>query len=108
MGLVPAKCPNCGAGIKVDPDGKAAICEYCGTPFIVEESIKNYYVTQNITQNITQNVTVVKEASEFEQLLSKFKDSTNSLDKYNALSRLKIVTQVNVRSMNAKQICMHL
>ena len=32
---------------------------------------------------------MVKEASEFEQLLSMFKNSTNSLDKYNALSRLK-------------------
>ncbi len=85
MGLVPAKCPNCGAGIKVDPDGKAAICEYCGTPFIVEESIKNYYVTQNITQNVT----VIKEGSEFEQLLSKFKQTTNRFEKYCAWASLK-------------------
>ena len=88
MALVPAKCPNCGAGIKVDPEGKAAICEYCGTPFIVEESIKNYYITQNITQNITQQVTVVKEQSEFDKLLDKFKNN------YDREERSRIVTHM--------------
>ena len=45
MKLVPAKCPSCGANLKVDPEKEAAICEYCHTPFIVEKAINNYNTT---------------------------------------------------------------
>lgn len=49
MGIVAAKCPQCGANIKVDEEKDAGICEYCGTPFITEKAINNYntYVTNN-------------------------------------------------------------
>lgn len=49
MGLVAAKCPQCGANIKVDKEKDAGICEFCGTAFITEKAINNYntYVTNN-------------------------------------------------------------
>lgn len=49
MELVAAKCPQCGANIKVDKEKDAGICEFCGTAFITEKAINNYntYVTNN-------------------------------------------------------------
>lgn len=41
MALVAAKCTNCGANLTVDNSKDAAICEFCGTPFIVEKAIAN-------------------------------------------------------------------
>ena len=34
-----AKCPNCGGSMNVDPQLDAYICQYCGTPFIVQKAI---------------------------------------------------------------------
>lgn len=49
MPLIPAKCTQCGANIRVDDSKEAGICEYCGTAFITEKAINNYntYVTNN-------------------------------------------------------------
>lgn len=51
MALVPAKCPECGGNINIDPGKKAAVCEYCKQPFIVQEAIQNFNTTYNITNN---------------------------------------------------------
>ena len=51
MPLVPAKCPECGGNINIDPDKKAAVCEFCKQPFIVEEAINNFNTTYNITNH---------------------------------------------------------
>ena len=50
MPLVDAKCTNCGSVLKVDKLKEAAICEYCGSVFVIEKAIQNYnyYVTNNI------------------------------------------------------------
>ena len=37
MPLVDAKCTNCGANLKIDDTNDAAICEYCGSAFVVEK-----------------------------------------------------------------------
>lgn len=49
MGLVAAKCVQCGANIEVDDSKEAGVCKYCGTAFITEKAIMNYntYVTNN-------------------------------------------------------------
>lgn len=49
MGLVAAKCTQCGANIEVDDTNEAGICRFCGTAFITEKAITNYntYVTNN-------------------------------------------------------------
>lgn len=67
MKLVNAKCPNCGANIKVDEEKDASICEFCGTPFIVDKAISNYNITNNndfkisnATINLIQNEQDIK------------------------------------------------
>ena len=55
--LVPAVCTQCGAALEVDPEQQAAVCPFCGTPFIVEKAINNYNIThvhQNNTVHIQQ------------------------------------------------------
>ena len=42
--FVPAACPKCGGQLEVDPTQEAAVCKYCGTPFIVEKAIQNYNI----------------------------------------------------------------
>ena len=41
MKLVAAKCPSCGANIKVDRSLKFTKCEYCDTEIVVEEAVEN-------------------------------------------------------------------
>lgn len=51
MPLVNAKCTNCGSPLKIDNDKDAAICEYCGSPFIVERAINNYNISNQVYAN---------------------------------------------------------
>lgn len=53
--LVPAVCTQCGGQLEVDPQQQAAVCPYCGTPFIVEKAINNYNIT-HVHQNNTIHV----------------------------------------------------
>jgi hypothetical protein len=52
MPIVRAKCTNCGANLSIDSLHDAAICQYCGTAFIVEKAINNYNVTNHIQANV--------------------------------------------------------
>ena len=42
MPFVQAKCESCGAILTVDSNLKAANCTYCGSAYVVQDSI-NYY-----------------------------------------------------------------
>lgn len=52
MPLVSAKCTNCGASLEVDNTKDAAICPYCGTPYIVEKAVNYYNTTNNISAEV--------------------------------------------------------
>ena len=52
MSIVSAKCTNCGAALKVDNAKEAAVCEFCGTPFIVEKAINNYTISNHIQAQV--------------------------------------------------------
>lgn len=52
MSLVQAKCTNCGANLEIDNSKDAAICQFCGTPFIVEKAINNYNTINNIKADV--------------------------------------------------------
>lgn len=57
MPLVPAKCPECGGLVEVNNEKRAAICQHCGQPFVVEDAIQifnTYYQTTN-NYNTTHN-----------------------------------------------------
>ncbi len=73
MPLVPAKCPECGGNINIDSGRKAAICEFCKQPFIVEEAINNFNTTYNITNNNVINADIVNVQS-FPDLQNLIKD----------------------------------
>lgn len=64
MAFVQAKCTNCGGILAVDNEKDAAICEFCGTPFVVEKAVNNY--VQNI---YIQNTAVNSENEDAEHLL---------------------------------------
>lgn len=57
MNIVDCKCPNCGANIKIDRDGDAASCEYCGYSFLVSAAINNYgtYINKQVVNNVKQD-----------------------------------------------------
>ena len=57
MPLVNAKCTNCGANLKIDSAKDAAICEFCGSAYIVEKAINNYNITNN--NNINEYVVII-------------------------------------------------
>ena len=87
MGIVAARCPQCGANIKVDAEKDAGICEYCGTAFITEKAISNYntYVTNNYAG---ANINVV--GGNLENLL---KMGENSIEAANASEALNYVNK---------------
>ncbi len=57
MPLVKAQCTNCGQIVTVDNSKDAAICEYCGTPYIVEKAINYYNMTVSNVINV-ENVNI--------------------------------------------------
>lgn len=42
INLVPAKCPNCGAQLKLDDNMKRAKCSFCKSTIIVDEAIEKF------------------------------------------------------------------
>ena len=58
MPFVQAKCPNCGGFLAVDNTHDAAVCQFCGTPFIVEKAITNFNL--NVNGNVYFDKATVK------------------------------------------------
>ena len=52
MPLVQAKCTNCGANLEVENTKDAAICPYCGTPYVVEKAINNFNTVNHISAGV--------------------------------------------------------
>ncbi len=52
MGLVAAKCTQCGANIEVDDSQETGICKYCGTAFVTEKVINHFEVTNHISNSV--------------------------------------------------------
>ena len=47
MQLIPAKCPDCGADLKIPEGNTSVICEYCGGNIIVTDVLGTTSVMQN-------------------------------------------------------------
>ncbi len=80
MGLVAAKCTQCGANIEIDDTKEAGICKFCGTAFITEKAITNYntYVTNDFA-GATINVTG-PDLDNLYQLARRFRHDGNSVE----------------------------
>ena len=98
MGLVAAKCTQCGANIEVDETKEAGICKYCGTAFITEKAITNYntYVTNN-NNFVGANISVV--GGDTENLLALAK---NALSVNNQTDALKSVSYTHILAAEQK------
>ena len=48
MALINAKCPECGATLKINDTTKVSlICPYCGSTYLVENAVNQNYITNN-------------------------------------------------------------
>ena len=52
MPFVKAICSNCAGILEVDDSREAAICPFCGTPYIVEKAVQQYYTVVNNNNHI--------------------------------------------------------
>lgn len=57
--MTPAICTQCGASVEVDAQQEAAVCRYCGTPFIIRKAINNYNI-QNATVKHVDSINIVQ------------------------------------------------
>ena len=65
MPFVQGKCESCGGILTVDPSLKAAICPFCGSAYVVQDSI-NYYNTTIKVDNLFADVVNVSDESSSE------------------------------------------
>lgn len=63
MPLVPGQCPNCNGKLTVDDASRAAVCEYCHTPFVVEDAINQYVSNYSYNIGTVQQMTVQDSSS---------------------------------------------
>ena len=89
MGLVAAKCTQCGANIEVDASKEAGICAHCGTAFITEKVINNYTIhNHNTVNNNIANATInVKKGDDIEDYLRRYRAFAKQ-KKYNSAVKL--------------------
>ncbi len=90
MSFVPARCPQCGGRLNVDNRQEAAVCAYCGTPFIVEKAIINLtanFTTNNNFAGATINVTGGPSAENFIKLASNAYESGNGKEALKKIDR---------------------
>ncbi|EHI59943.1 MAG: CFI-box-CTERM domain-containing protein [Hungatella hathewayi] len=100
MGLVAAKCTQCGANIEVDETKEAGICKYCGTAFITEKAITNYntYVTNN-NNFVGANISVV--GGDTENLLALAKNALSVNNQTDALKYCEKALEINAKLSDA-------
>ncbi len=67
MALISAKCPHCGADIRVNEGSKSGVCEFCGSTFVTQDAVTNYTVNNNYNtvQYITKTAASAAEAGEY-------------------------------------------
>ena len=67
MALISAKCPHCGADIRVNEGSKSGVCEFCGSTFVTQDAVTNYTVhnNYNTVQYITKTAASAAEAGEY-------------------------------------------
>ncbi len=80
MPFVQAKCESCGGILAVDDTQKAAICPFCNAPYVVQDAINNYSITNNITVGAGATVNIYGNAN------NDFEIEAGSLKKYRGAS----------------------
>ena len=90
MPIVPAQCTNCGGLLQIDSSKDAAICPFCGTPYIVEKAINNYRVNNKYEiHNAQINVfgeDIEKMVADADALLYQLGETDQAFEKYKEIS----------------------
>lgn len=82
MPLIKAQCTNCGGVLEVDKSKDAAICPFCGTPYVVEKAVQNY-ITNNTYVVNNENSSYNPQKNAF--TLVRMGDYKNALPLFNKL-----------------------
>ncbi len=93
MPLVAAQCTNCGAALQVDNSKDAAVCQYCGSAFIVEKAIHNYeinntYKIENANIIVNDEKSFAKRMAAAEEYLYQLKEYKAAYDIFNEIESL--------------------
>lgn len=80
MPLVAAQCTNCGAALQVDNTKDAAVCQHCGSAFVVEKAIHNYEI--NNSYQIENANIVINDDKSFIKRLASAEDYMYQLKEY--------------------------
>ncbi len=86
MPLVAAQCTNCGGTLQVDDSKDAAICQYCGTPFIVEKAVQNYQIHNSY--NIENANIIMNDDKSFDKRLASAEEYMYHLKDYAAAYKI--------------------
>ena len=123
MPFVQAKCPECGGMLAVDNSKKAAVCQFCGEPFVIEDTIinnntynttnhnygdgavVNVYENQNSVSALIERVFMFLEDGDFESA-DEYCEKVLDLEPENAQVYLgKLMAELRVNKKEALKIC---
>lgn len=106
MPFVQAKCPECGGMLAVDADKKAAVCQFCGEAFIVQEAVNNYntYNTTNNNYNTTHQYGDGAVVNVYEDKSKDFVIEAGVLKEYHGES-VDVVIPDNVKEIGYRCFC---
>ena len=62
MAMIQAKCENCGAVLSIDSDRMISFCSYCGSKYILDDSV-NYNNTYTKVEHMYADVVQVNETA---------------------------------------------
>ncbi len=89
MPIVQAKCIACNGNLEVDSQKEAAVCPFCGTPYIVEKAINHFHAASTKIESFHADVVNISAESQLETLvksgetfimLNKFSDARRVFD----------------------------
>lgn len=86
MGLVSAKCPNCGADIQVDESRATGFCQYCGSSIEIQSAIQ---------------LVKIDKSEDFDNFIKLAEEAAKALNFEEAQSYIKRALEINPRSSQA-------
>ena len=60
MPVIPLECPSCGSNLNIDSNENAAICNYCGKPFVVKDAIVQNYIN-NVVNISADSINIISQ-----------------------------------------------
>ena len=104
--LVPAKCTNCGAELKVDPSLESAVCPYCNTTYLVKKAINNFNINVHGVVNVKE-ATINMGGLSADNLIKRAKEFELAGDYKSALNYYNKVLDIDVNNAAAKNGVLH-